>query len=36
MHKPDKNTITVEPGTLGLIITALLLVPLLITGFLSQ
>lgn len=32
----DKNTVKVEPGTLVLIIVALLLIPLLISGFLFQ
>jgi hypothetical protein len=36
MSEPDKNLIKVEPGTLLLIILALLLVPLLITGFVSH
>jgi len=36
MGEPDKNLIEVEPGTLLLIILALLLVPLLITGFVSH
>ncbi len=36
MPEPDKNTIKIEPGTLVLIISALILLPLLLTGFLSQ
>jgi hypothetical protein len=36
MADPDKNVIKVEPGTLLVIVVALLLLPLLITGFLSQ
>lgn len=32
----ERNIIRVEPGTLLVIITVLLLVPLLLTGFLSQ
>jgi len=36
-RNPDeRNIIKVEPGTLLVIITVLLLVPLLLTGFLSQ
>lgn len=36
MSEPDKNLIKVEPGTLLLVILTLLLVPLLITGFVSH
>jgi hypothetical protein len=36
MRDPDKNVIKVDPGTLLLIISALILLPLLITGFVSQ
>jgi len=36
MSDRDKNVINIEPGTLALIISALILLPLLITGFLSQ
>jgi hypothetical protein len=36
MSDRDKNVIKIEPGTLVLIISALILLPLLITGFLSQ
>lgn len=37
MREPDKkNIIKIEPGTLVLIISVLLLVPLLIAGFWSQ
>ncbi|MEO1145292.1 MAG: hypothetical protein AAFY26_06810 [Cyanobacteria bacterium J06638_22] len=32
----ERNIIRIEPGTLLVIITVLLLVPLLLTGFLSQ
>ncbi|HEY9761530.1 MAG TPA: hypothetical protein V6D07_03335 [Trichocoleus sp.] len=32
----DKNVIRVEPATLVLIISALILLPLLLTGFISQ
>lgn len=36
MPEPDKNIVKVEPGTLLIIVVALLLIPLLFTGFLSQ
>jgi hypothetical protein len=36
MPNPDKNIIKIEPGTLVLIVSLLLLLPLLFTGFLSQ
>jgi hypothetical protein len=36
MAEPDKNLIKIEPGTLLVIISALLLVPLLLAGFFSQ
>ncbi len=35
-NKPDPNLIKIEPGTLVAIITVLLLLPLLLTGFMSQ
>jgi hypothetical protein len=35
-RQPDKNTVKIDAGTLVLIISALILLPLLITGFLSQ
>lgn len=36
MTEPDKNLIKIEPGTLILLISALLLIPLLVTGFFAQ
>jgi hypothetical protein len=36
MPDPEKNVINIEPGTLLLIISALLLLPLLLVGFFSQ
>lgn len=36
MREPDKNEIKIEPGTLLLIISALLLIPLLLAGFFFQ
>jgi preprotein translocase subunit Sec61beta len=36
MSDPQKNHIKIDPGTLVLIVSALILLPLLITGFLSQ
>jgi hypothetical protein len=36
MPDPKTKVIKVDPGTLLLIISALILLPLLITGFLSQ
>lgn len=33
MDRKEKNIINIEPGTLVIIITALLLLPLLLTGF---
>ena len=38
MNKPpkDPNTVDVDPGTLLLIVSALILLPLIITGFISQ
>lgn len=36
MKKPPENTIDIDAGTLLLILSALILVPLLLTGFISQ
>jgi len=36
MPKPQKNTTDIEPGTIFMVICALLLLPLLLTGFFSQ
>lgn len=36
MSDREKNVINIEPGTLLFIVAALLLLPLLLTGFLSQ
>jgi hypothetical protein len=36
MRDPDKNTIKIDPGTLLVIVAALILLPLLFTGFLAQ
>jgi hypothetical protein len=36
MPDPNKNEIDIEPGTLLLIVCALLLVPLLLAGFFFQ
>ncbi|MEP0871511.1 hypothetical protein NDA01_17005 [Trichocoleus desertorum AS-A10] len=36
MPNPEKNIIKLEPGTLLLIVSALILLPLLFVGFLSQ
>ncbi len=36
MSDREKNVINIEPGTLLFIVVALLLLPLLLTGFLSQ
>ena len=36
MKKPPENTINVDAGTLLLIVSALILVPLLVTGFVSH
>jgi hypothetical protein len=35
-EKTDKNIIKIEPGTMLLIVSALILLPLLFVGFLSQ
>ncbi len=35
-QEEDKNTIKIEPGTVVFIIFVLLILPLLLTGFLSQ
>ncbi|MEL7418552.1 MAG: hypothetical protein AAGK10_08245 [Cyanobacteria bacterium J06555_3] len=36
MKKPPQNTIDIDAGTLLLIVSALILVPLLLTGFISH
>ncbi len=36
MSDPEKPTLKIDAGTLVLIISALILLPLLFTGFLSQ
>jgi|GEM_PF-1674102 preprotein translocase subunit Sec61beta len=36
MRDPQKNKINIDPATVVLIIAALILLPLLATGFLSQ
>jgi hypothetical protein len=36
MSDPDKNTVKIDPGTLVFIISALLLLPLLFSGFFFQ
>jgi hypothetical protein len=36
MRDPNENVVKIEPGTLLAIVAALILVPLLLTGFLSQ
>ncbi len=36
MRDPQKNHIKIDPATLVLIVSALILLPLIITGFLSQ
>ncbi len=36
MPEPQKNTLKIEPGTLVLIVSVLILLPLLLAGFLSQ
>lgn len=36
MNEREKNVITVEPGTLLFIVTALLFIPLILAGFLFQ
>ncbi|BAZ44904.1 hypothetical protein NIES4102_19210 [Chondrocystis sp. NIES-4102] len=36
MDKPPNNTINIDAGTIVLIIAALILLPLLLTGFISQ
>jgi hypothetical protein len=36
MPEPQKNTLNIEPGTLVLIVSLLILLPLLLAGFLSQ
>ena len=36
MKKPPSNTINIDAGTLILIVSALILLPLLLTGFISH
>jgi hypothetical protein len=36
MSDPQKNHIKIDPATLVLIVSALILLPLLLTGFLGQ
>ena len=36
MRDPNENVVKIDPGTLLAIVAALILVPLLVTGFLSQ
>ncbi len=36
MKKPPENTINIDAGTIVLIISVLILVPLLLTGFISH
>jgi hypothetical protein len=36
MPEPEKNIIKIEPGTLLLIISLLILLPLLLAGFFAQ
>jgi hypothetical protein len=36
MPEPDKNLVKIQPGTLLLIISLLILVPLLLAGFFAQ
>lgn len=36
MPEPKKNEINVEPGTVAVIVFVFILLPLLLTGFLSQ
>jgi hypothetical protein len=36
MPEPDKNEIKLDPGTVILIISALILLPLLLTGFFAH
>lgn len=36
MPNPEKNTINIDPGTMLLVVSALILLPLLFVGFLSQ
>lgn len=36
MPSPQKNVVNIEPGTLVLIVSVLLLLPLLFTGFFFQ
>jgi len=36
MRDPEKNVIKIDPATLVLIVSILILLPLLVAGFLSQ
>ncbi len=36
MKKPPKNTLDIDAGTIVLIVSALILLPLLLTGFISH
>lgn len=36
MQDPKKTVLKIEPGTLVMIVSALLLLPLLLAGFISQ
>lgn len=36
MPEPQKNTLKIDPGTLVLIVSVLILLPLILAGFLSQ
>ncbi|BAY24464.1 hypothetical protein NIES2100_42590 [Calothrix sp. NIES-2100] len=36
MPEQEKNTLKIDPGTLVLIVSVLILLPLLVAGFLSQ
>ncbi|BAY11008.1 hypothetical protein NIES2098_41850 [Calothrix sp. NIES-2098] len=36
MPEPDKNILKLDPGTLVLIVSILILLPLLLAGFFSQ
>lgn len=36
MRDPEKDAIDIDAGTLILVVSALILLPLLLTGFLSQ
>ena len=36
MEEPPKNTLNIDAGTIVLIVSALILLPLLLTGFISH